>query len=163
MACASPLYFWIINNGSWLRKENGTGWISMGNWSQCGLIVSCSFLSVGDKWRKIPFWLINKMANYIFTFRIHLFFIAFVDLSYVSQRGKNRKNEISSVSRTRRQFHDSSYSKWPRLFFTIHLKTVQFPWLRTTTRAVRSNERGVRRWKDTTGTENLIKSLYEAE
>lgn len=64
------------------------------------------------------------MANYIFTFRIHLFFIAFVDLSYVSQRGKNRKNEISSVSRTRRQFHDSSYSKWPRLFFTIHLKTV---------------------------------------
>lgn len=112
---------------------------------------------------KYRFWLINKMANYIFTFRIHLFFIAFVDLSYVSQRGKNRKNEISSVSRTRRQFHDSSYSKWPRLFFTIHLKTVQFPWLRTTTRAARSNERGVRRWKDTTGTENLIKSLYEAE
>lgn len=59
----------------------------------------------------------------------------------------------SSITRT----------KWPRLFFKIHLKTVQFPWLRTTTRAVRSNERGVRRWKDTTGTENLIKSLYEAE
>lgn len=129
--------------------------------------------SVGDRRHKI-LWLINKTPKYyIFTFLKVKFVCIYICISFETYRfqvyneekeSEEWKGRNDTAYRTsvwaHRQFHDT---KWPRLFFKIHLKTVQFPWLRTTTRAVRSNERGVRRWKDTTGTENLIKSLYEAE